>query len=402
MMSSMMGAPSNYVSIGVGMGVKDRTKEFAAACERAAKTLAAAGGPGGPGGAGSTTPRDVGSTGADGYDPSTSAPLLGMHSANSSHVRDPIVDGARSRTGANSEFAKMASRVGHGIHGTSEKLERLAQLAKRTGAFDDPSREIAELSAVIKQDITALNTAIAELQTRAATQREDGAASRQSAAHAGTIVDTLKGRLMGATKSFKETLTERAESVKQQQARRAMFDGGGGGGQRERVVNPFARADADGGNFPRMDDMNAALGIPSSSSKSSSSGGGNLQSSGAGGLPTYSAGSSSYGMYGDESQQMLMHSSSRQQDSRTEALQNVERTITELGGIFQQLATMVAEQGEMAVRIDENVDDAVMNVDSAQTQLLKYLNRISSNRWLIMKIFGVLIFFLTFFVVFIA
>ena len=56
----------------------------------------------------------------------------------------------------------------------------------------------------------------------------------------------------------------------------------------------------------------------------------------------------------------------------------------------------------MAVRIDENVDDAVMNVDSAQTQLLKYLNRISSNRWLIMKIFGVLIFFLTFFVVFIA
>jgi hypothetical protein len=48
--------------------------------------------------------------------------------------------------------------------------------------------------------------------------------------------------------------------------------------------------------------------------------------------------------------------------SRAEALQNVERTITELGGIFQQLATMVAEQGELAVRIDENVDDAVANV----------------------------------------
>jgi syntaxin 5 len=49
---------------------------------------------------------------------------------------------------------------------------------------------------------------------------------------------------------------------------------------------------------------------------------------------------------------------------------------------------MVAEQGELAVRIDENVDDAVANVDNAQTHLLKYLNRISSNRWLIMKIFG--------------
>ena len=63
---------------------------------------------------------------------------------------------------------------------------------------------------------------------------------------------------------------------------------------------------------------------------------------------------------------------------------------------------MVAEQGELAVRIDENVNESVANVDNAQTQLLKYMNSISSNRWLIMKIFGVLISFLVFFVVFVA
>ena len=63
---------------------------------------------------------------------------------------------------------------------------------------------------------------------------------------------------------------------------------------------------------------------------------------------------------------------------------------------------MVSEQGELAVRIDENVNESVANVDNAQTQLLKYMNSISSNRWLIMKIFGVLIYFLVFFVVFVA
>lgn len=36
--------------------------------------------------------------------------------------------------------------------------------------------------------------------------------------------------------------------------------------------------------------------------------------------------------------------------SRTNALQNVESTITELGGIFTHLATMVAQQGELAIR----------------------------------------------------
>jgi len=105
---------------------------------------------------------------------------------------------------------------------------------------------------------------------------------------------------------------------------------------------------------------------------------------------------------GQQQGQMLLANQDQYLSARSEALQNVERTITELGGIFQQLATMVAEQGEMAVRIDENVERSVANVDSAQTQLLKYLNSISSNRWLIMKIFGVLISFLVFFVVFIA
>lgn len=60
------------------------------------------------------------------------------------------------------------------------------------------------------------------------------------------------------------------------------------------------------------------------------------------------------------------------------------------------------EQGEMAMRIDENVEDALGNVDAGQAQLLKYLNTISSNRWLIMKVFFVLMIFLVFFLVFVA
>lgn len=104
------------------MTIKDRTKEFTAAAERAAKTLAAA-------------------SGTSGESPSTS---LLPHNA----INPP------SSTSSHSEFAKMSSRIGHGIHGTSQKLERLAQLAKRSSMFDDPAQEIAELSAVIKQDIT--------------------------------------------------------------------------------------------------------------------------------------------------------------------------------------------------------------------------------------------------------
>ncbi len=54
------------------------------------------------------------------------------------------------------------------------------------------------------------------------------------------------------------------------------------------------------------------------------------------------------------------------------------------------------------LRIDQNVDEVSHNVENAQQQLLKFLNGISSNRWLVLQIFGVLAMFLVLFVLFIA
>ncbi|KAI4379909.1 hypothetical protein MLD38_006147 [Melastoma candidum] len=88
--------------------------------------------------------------------------------------------------------------------------------------------------------------------------------------------------------------------------------------------------------------------------------------------------------------------------SRAEALHNVESTIHELSNIFNQLVTLVSQQGEVAIRIDENMDYTLANVEGAQGALRKYLNSISSNRWLMINIFFVLIFFLMVLLFFVA
>jgi syntaxin 5 len=54
------------------------------------------------------------------------------------------------------------------------------------------------------------------------------------------------------------------------------------------------------------------------------------------------------------------------------------------------------------VRIDANVEDAALNVEAGHTEILKYFKNVTSNRWLMVKIFGVLIIFFIFFVVFMA
>lgn len=102
-------------------------------------------------------------------------------------------------------------------------------------------------------------------------------------------------------------------------------------------------------------------------------------------------------------QQMLIYDETDQYvQQRAETMQSIESTIIELGGIFQQLAHMVKEQEETVGRIDSNIQDVEMNVEAAHSQILKYFQSVSKNRWLMIKIFGVLIFFFIFFVLFVA
>ena len=53
-------------------------------------------------------------------------------------------------------------------------------------------------------------------------------------------------------------------------------------------------------------------------------------------------------------------------------------------------------------RIDHNVEDLETNVSRGQHELLKYMNNLSSSRWLMIKMFLALIFFFLVFVLFFA
>ncbi|KAG0013375.1 cis-Golgi t-SNARE syntaxin [Entomortierella chlamydospora] len=92
-----------------------------------------------------------------------------------------------------------------------------------------------------------------------------------------------------------------------------------------------------------------------------------------------------------QEQVQLVDSSNQYLESRSTAIESIESTLQELGGIFQQLAQMVSEQRDMVQRIDANTDDIESNVAGAQTELLKYYSYVSSNRWLMVKVFAVLI-----------
>ncbi|CAM0879983.1 unnamed protein product [Alopecurus aequalis] len=297
------------------------------------------------------------------------------------------LDDSRSAASVQSEFKSRASKIGLGIHHTSNKLARLAKLAKRTSVFDDPTLEIQELTAVVKKDIGALNNAVMDLQALCNSQNQSGNHSKDATDHSTIAVDGLKNRRMSATKEFKQVLTMRTENAKVHEDRRKMFSSLAV----KDASNPFMRQ----GPLVARESSDAAPPAPWASDSATTPFFQREKTNG-------DHGSSSSSSTPAFMQQQLAVQQDSYMQSRAEALQNVESTIHELSNIFTQLATMVSHQGEVAIRIDELTEETVANVERAQGQLLKHLNRISSNRWLMMKIFFVLIVFLMIFIFFVA
>lgn len=313
-----------------------------------------------------------------------------------------------------SDFARAAASIGREINSTVAKLQKLAKLAKRKTLFDDRPIEINELIYIIKQDIAKINQQISQLSAWMKKNGPNGVArpaaastsgNRQMQEHSSNVITSLQSKLATTSNEFKNILEIRTENMKEQKSRKDQYSsfsaasaapaannlglgGGLGGGmyasesplyhpERRQTPVPYA---VSGQAPPPQGDGQVVIDFESAGLV------------GGGGV----AGSSM------QQQQLVPTSSAINMEiieSRSQAIESIEATIAELGQIYQNFASMVASQREMVQRIDENVLDIEMNVTGAHSQLLKYYQNISSNRWLMIKVFAVLLIFFLIFVV---
>ncbi|KAL4622996.1 syntaxin-5-like [Arapaima gigas] len=257
-----------------------------------------------------------------------------------------------------SDFTVMAKRIGKDLSNTFAKLEKLTILAKRKSLFDDKAVEIEELTYIIKQDINSLNKQIAQLQELV--RSRGGQSGRHVQTHSNTIVVSLQVRRLPP-----QCLLLNHINLKQQRSRREQFS-----------QAPIPASSLQATNFK------SSVLMQDESRRSNDV---------------------SIEMDSRASQQLqLIDEQDSYIQSRADTMQNIESTIVELGSIFQQLAHMVKEQEETVQRIDANVEDTQLNVEAAHAEILKYFQSVSSNRWLLIKIFLILIVFFIVFVVFLA
>lgn len=232
--------------------------------------------------------------------------------------------------------------------------------------MDDRSTEVQDLSGIIKIELAKLNTQISELQNYQKIRKATYVvgSNKSSEEHSTQIVVCLQSKLADASASFASVLEARSQDMRAQRERRDQFSA-------TNVVSvPSVSRQRNVRDSPSRDD-NVVIEMPGTDSS--------LQQLA---MLTTSAADTTY------------------LESRNVALQGIEAAVNELGSIYQQLATMIAEQGEVVQRIDMNIEDMHVNIERGQSELLKYLRNVGSNRWLMVKIFAILIMFVIFFSVF--
>lgn len=262
-------------------------------------------------------------------------------------------------------FMRASKAVFNDLSLAFSKLERLNELAKKKTIFDsdESSSQLNELVSSIKQDVNSLNRQIEEIrQYQIAKSKDFGKQNVDS--YSKNVVLNLQEQLATMSNDFKSTLELRTQNMQQQKLRREQFTSSSSIAplppKRNNTIIDF------GDDPDTRSQMESQLSQRQPAQQQQTL------------------------LYGNVSNQYV--------EERASTMQTIESTIVELGGIFNQLATMVHQQDEMITRIDTNITDTNMNVEAAHESLLRYFQSVSNNRWLMFKVFGVLFFFFLLFV----
>jgi len=251
-----------------------------------------------------------------------------------------------------SSFSAAAEAISNDIRELDVKLQKLEKMASARSIFEDCTVEFQELTFIVRKGLTTVASQLEKLgQILNGTISDNGAVinNDQWRNHCAEVHKRLEYRLSKVTGQFRNVLQTRSENLKQQQERRRQFTGAPSATLADTNVDLFEN------DILRANDS------------------GDVSIS----MPT--------------ADQLQVRKSVDHSAQRLEAIQSIESSLTEVQGLMQYLATEIAVQENMVVRIDENLEESQHNVQIAQNNLLQMLQGVSSNRSLIIRMFFVLV-----------
>jgi syntaxin 5 len=241
---------------------------------------------------------------------------------------------------------KKASEIGKKLTTTAEKLKELTELAKTQYLFGDPAQKIEHLTKVVSFEINNVKIDIEELERFIGTS----SGNKQTSDHSSTLIRTLNSNLLSTTEEFNNALQLRTQNLRAQQERINKITYGGRSGK-SLIYRPLSCVDDE--DSKTGDDIRIAI-------------------------PQFQT----------EVEDDL------QLGSKANAVRDIARYMSEIQDIFKKLSTLVVREREQLERLEDITEMTTIQAESALEELLKYLKGLGSDRWLIIKSFLLIFFFL--------
>ena len=285
--------------------------------------------------------------------------LITQLSPNQPPIQKPLPPSKQEMIKDIKQFNSMTTQLFKNVNELTQKLSRLTELAKSISLFEEEQTapQIQKLTDDISSGLIQMNGKMKIIEQTKHELDTKYKTNGQNENHRDIVCRHLNYLVKNTTMTFTDVLKIRAESIKEQEKKKQKYASLPAQNNQpyQRNLNQFSFQDSE----PSNDET--SIDIPQSTSA-------------------------------------LL--STEHLEQRVQGVQNIERMLNDLLGLYNHITFMVKEQEEMIARIDENTDESIFNIEEGHRHLTDAFASISSNRGLIVKSLLIILFFAVVFLVF--
>ena len=237
-------------------------------------------------------------------------------------------------------------------------INQLSSISKKSSSFNNSHIKISTSTMEIKKSLIEIETEISDIKSKELTNTKINKFSKLLLQNS---LDILNSKISDLSMKFKKLLELQATKIKQIEERKIILNPS----SKRNMNNSFNEyaTDFSGNNNYNEDDVLLEV---------------------------------------KDQQQTFAQKESQYYQNRLKEVQLIEKTMSEIQGMMNRLSQMTYEHSFMIENISRNTDIALDHVEKGEKEVKKILENVKNNRWLLIRIFMIIICVSVFYIIFMA
>ena len=244
------------------------------------------------------------------------------------------------------------------IKEVENNINQLSSISKKSSSFNNAHTRTSNATLDIKKSLIDIEKEISDIKSK---ELSNNKMNRFSKVLLQNSVDILNSKISDISMKYKKLLELQATKIKQIEKRRIILTPS----SQRKINNSFNEyaTDFTGNNNYNEEDVLLEV---------------------------------------KDKQQIMTQKESQYYQSRLKEVQEIEKTMGEISSMMNRLSQITYEHSFLIENISKNTDIALEHVEKGEREVKKILENVKNNRWLLIRIFMIIICVSVFYIIFMA